>query len=189
MHAQRCRMISSGPVASSESFGHIVTLRLYEDAPFPNNAVLPVLLYHGAFALDGVADAPALIERTFHKNGWSNGWRNGIYEFHHYHSTAHEVLGCYSGRARAQLGGPGGPIVTLAAGDVLVLPAGVSHKKIDSSSDFAVVGCYAHGADYDMNSGDDDERPAADERIARLRLPDADPVYGPSGPLCSHWRA
>ncbi|HEV8246538.1 MAG TPA: cupin domain-containing protein [Polyangiaceae bacterium] len=168
--------------------GRIVSLRLYEDAGFPNNASLPVLLYHQAFDLKDVDDPGALIERVFACHGWSNGWRSGIYDFHHYHSTAHEVLGCYAGKARVQLGGPSGPTLEFQRGDVLVIPAGVAHKNVEAGRSFRVVGAYANGADYDMNSGREGERPLADERIAQLPRPEADPVHGPSGPLLQHWR-
>jgi uncharacterized protein YjlB len=39
-----------------------------------------------------------------------------------------------------------------------------------------------------MNTGRPDERPAADERIARVPLPAADPVFGKTGPLMALWR-
>jgi uncharacterized protein YjlB len=163
-------------------------LPLADDGTYPNNARLPVLLYKGALRLPGGSDAAAsTIEQVFEENGWCDGWRNGIYDFHHYHSTAHEVLGCYGGSARAQLGGPKGPEVHIERGDVLVLPAGVSHKKLQSSTDFRVVGAYAGGRSYDMNQGKSGERPRADANIANVPLPQADPVYGTGGPLHHHW--
>jgi len=169
----------------------VLSLWLYPDGPFPNNPTLPVLVYHRAFDLSG-ADPARLIERTFASNGWCNGWcngwRNGVYPFHHFHSTAHEVLGCYRGQAALQLGGPGGPLISIACGDVIVIPAGVSHRSELSSSDFAVVGSYANGAQWDMQSGESDDRAAITERIARVALPEADPVHGASGPLLQHWR-
>jgi uncharacterized protein YjlB len=39
-----------------------------------------------------------------------------------------------------------------------------------------------------MNTGRPGERPAADERIARVPLPAADPVFGESGPLVALWK-
>ena len=165
----------------------VLSLWLYEEGPYPNNPRLPALLYHQAFEPTR-DDLAFTIERTFEKNGWSNGWRDGVYAFHHYHSTVHEVLGCYQGSATLQLGGPGGPIVSLTRGDVLVVPAGVAHRSDERSPDFAVVGSYAHGADWDMCSGDPDELPEVLARIASVRLPSADPVHGLAGPLLLHWR-
>lgn len=159
---------------------------LYEEGPFPNNPTLPALVYHRAF--EPSPDLALHIERTFAGNGWCNGWRNGVYAFHHYHSSAHEALGCYSGQASLQLGGPGGPLIMIACGDVVVIPAGVAHCSERTSGDFAVVGCYANGAEWDMQSGDPAALAAATARIARVTLPAADPVHGATGPLLQHWQ-
>jgi long-chain acyl-CoA synthetase len=48
------------------------------------------------------------------RNGWSGTWRNGIYAFHHYHSTSHEVLGIAAGSAAVRFGGEGGATVRVA---------------------------------------------------------------------------
>jgi uncharacterized protein YjlB len=154
--------------------------------PFRTNPRLPALVYRGAFAGLIGEQAAAHVERVFHQHGWSEGWRDGVYDYHHYHSTAHEVLGCYQGSARVQLGGPQGPELELAAGDVLLLPAGTAHKQLKASADFCVVGCYAEGRAYDMLRGLPGERPAADARIHALSAPRADPVYGADGPLCAY---
>lgn len=55
--------------------------------------------------------------RMFEKTGWPPQWVASIYDFHHYHSTAHEVLGCVSGSAKLMLGGPNGHEVMFKAGD------------------------------------------------------------------------
>jgi uncharacterized protein YjlB len=175
-------------LVSQPEHEQVVTLWLYEEAPFPNNPDLPALVYHRAFE-PSVPNLAEVIERIFEANGWSNGWRNGVYPFHHFHSTAHEVLGCYRGQASVQLGGPAGPRLTIARGDVLVIPAGVSHRSETTSSDFAVVGCYANGEQQDMRCGEPAERAADTARIARVALPVADPVHGAGGPLLQHWKA
>lgn len=157
-----------------------------EKEPFPNNDLLPLLVCKGAFSFQGKLD-PGVIENTFAKNGWEGSWRNGLYPFHHYHSTAHEVLGVYSGSVRVQFGGEEGLMIVAEAGDVLVLPAGLAHKNIWSSHDFRVVGAYPAGTSWDMNYGKEGERPGADENIARVSLPENDPVYGADAILLKHW--
>lgn len=166
--------------------GALQTYKLQDDGTYPNS-VLPVILYKGALAAEK-ATASA-IEQLFRNNGWGGDWRNGIYDFHHYHSTSHEVLGIYGGMAQVQLGGPQGILLELSRGDMLVIPAGVAHCNLGSSHDFHCVGAYPPGQEqYDILRGRAVDRPAADERINALPLPDTDPVHGDDGPLLSLWR-
>ena len=160
---------------------------LEDTGSIPNNAKCPLLIYRAAFDLP--ADNPAgVIERLLAKNEWGGTWRNGIYSFHHYHSTAHEVLVCYRGSAMVQLGGEPGILTEVKPGDAIVIPAGTGHKKLESSDDFRVVGGYPRGQDWDMCYGKPEERPHSDRNIAAVPLPKADPVYGEDGPLLSHWK-
>ena len=73
-------------------------------------------------------------------------------------------------------------------GDVIVLPAGTGHRKLESSSDFLVVGAYPPGFSADLLRGEPGERPGSDERIARVPLPRTDPVGGQGGPVLENWR-
>jgi uncharacterized protein YjlB len=63
----------------------------------------------------------------------------------------------------------------------------VAHKCLEQSEDFAVVGFYPRGQKVDMQYGKPGERPASDERIRALPLPDEDPLFGASGPLLTCW--
>ena len=159
---------------------------LAESDNIPNNPDVPLLLYRQAVALPE-HDPAAAFEGRFAQNDWRGSWRNGLYGFHHYHSTAHEVLGIYAGHATVQLGGDDGLTVELRAGDVVVIPAGVGHKNLGSSPDFGVVGAYPAGQQWDMNYGKSGERPQADENVARVSKPGRDPLYGEKGPLIEHW--
>ncbi len=164
-----------------EVFARVFT----DDGVFPNSS-LPLLLYRKAMVLPE-RDPAAAFETVFGAHGWEGSWRNGIFPYHHYHSTAHEVLGVYRGTARVQLGGEDGIAVEVHPADVLILPAGVAHKNLDSSDDFGVVGAYPAGQDWDVNYGRAGERPRADERIGRVDLPKEDPVFGAEGPLTEYW--
>lgn len=157
-------------------------LWLEDDGTFPNNPALPVLIYGGALPPDAER-----IEAVLSGNGWPPAWHYTVFDFHHYHSTAHEVLGCFRGTAEIQLGGDQGPVVEVAAGDVLALPAGTAHKALRTRNRFCCVGAYPEGQDYDMCYGRPGERPAADERIAAVPLPPADPVHGRGGPMARFW--
>lgn len=164
-----------------------VIARVLKDASTIPNSRLPLLIYQGA--LDLPKDDPAAaIEALLHKHQWGNDWRNGIFTYHHYHSTAHEVLFVFSGSCKVQAGGEGGLIETINAGDVIIIPAGVGHKNVGQSSDFKVVGAYPPQQNVDMNYGKPGERPRVDENIARLALPTTDPVFGKAGPLLEHWQ-
>lgn len=161
------------------------TLHLSDDGRFPNSR-FPVLVYEGVVE-PSQPDAAVAFETLFADHGWTPCWRNGVYARHHYHSTAHEVLGVFRGSARVQLGGDNGLVVALKVGDVLVLPAGVAHRRIEASADFGCVGAYPEGTAPDTLYGKPGERPAADRNLETVALPAADPVEGKSGPLASMW--
>ncbi len=93
----------------------------------------------------------------------------------------------YGGTAQVQLGGEQGLVLSIQAGDVLIIPAGVAHKNLGGSRDFHVVGAYPDGQRPDICYGRDGERPQADRNIARLARPQEDPLYGADGPLFEHW--
>ncbi len=160
---------------------------LHDDGTFPNNPTLPLIIYKNALDLPQ-ENAAAAIEELFTKNQWGNNWRNGIYTYHHYHSTAHEVLGIYQGQAKVELGGPNGITVTASKGDVIIIPAGVAHKNLGASSDFACVGAYPPSQSFDMNYGKAGERPEAEQNIEQVPSPVTDPVYGDKGAIIAHWK-
>lgn len=168
--------------------GHVSTNILHDDGRFPNNEKLPLLVYKGALRLHP-DDEPECIIRLFEQNDWKNGWKNGVFDYHHYHSNTHEVLGIFCGTADLQLGGPEGVCVELDRGDIIVIPAGVAHKNLRSSADFLCVGAYPGGSDYDINYGKEGERPHADERIKKVPVPALDPAFGAEGPLLEYWKA
>ncbi len=166
--------------------GQVINQCLKDDGSFPNNERLPLLVYQGALALPH-SNPAAMVEDLFESNGWNGTWRNGIYGFHHYHSTAHEVLGVFGGYAKVQLGGEKGITLTVRRGDVVIIPAGVAHKNLGAGGNFGVVGAYPSRQRPDMCYGKAGERPQADDRIAGVSLPRMDPIYGVSGPLKAHW--
>lgn len=155
------------------------TLLLSPGTTMPNSR-LPVVIYRK------VAQGGAGFDRLFRSNGWTGTWRDGIYDYDHFHSNAHEVLGVDAGEATIQIGGAEGQAVTVAAGDVLILPAGTGHRRIDRSSDFLVSGAYPPGQEnYDLCRS---RTPEAELRITKVAMPQTDPVHGKDGPLLRLWR-
>ena len=164
----------------------IIVHLLDADGDVPNNPRLPLIAYPGAVELSG-RDPASVFERLFTANGWVGCWRNGIFPFHHFHSTAHEVLGIYSGRAEARLGGEGGITLALEPGDVLIIPAGVAHKRLSAAKGLGVVGAYPSGQHPDMCRPGEDTLEAAARRVAGVSIPARDPVHGANGPMHARW--
>jgi uncharacterized protein YjlB len=153
-----------------------------DDGAIPNSP-LPLLVYRAAVPPDAAG-----IERLFAANQWPPAWRNGVHPFHHFHTTAHEVLGVARGQVSVLFGGPGGKVLTIQAGDVVVVPAGVAHCNQGQSSDLLIVGAYPINApDPDLRRGKPAEHDTAAQTVAAVPLPAADPVAGVDGPLFRLW--
>lgn len=152
----------------------------------PNNQRLAVLIYRSALPGEGCERTASAFETAFRNHGWPPRWRHGVFDYHHYHSTAHEALGVAAGSATLIIGGPGGREVEVKAGDALVLPVGTGHCCQRSSDDFVVVGAYPDGQDWDICRDAPDE--AVRRRIHDLPVPRSDPVTGSEGPVVEKWR-
>jgi uncharacterized protein YjlB len=145
----------------------------------PNNT-LPVLLYRGVLAANA-ADKARLFRKRFKENGWAGLWTDSIYDYTHFHSNAHEVLGVAEGRVSIRLAGDNGSVFRLNAGDMLILPAGVGHRRVSDDEGLKVIGAYPRGqSHYDIKR--------RGRRVPKVALPLTDPFYGEEGPLLRTWR-
>jgi len=160
------------------------TFHLADDGETPNNPKWPLVIYRSPVDLRGDFDPAAIFEDLFASNGWIDSWRDGVYDFLHFHSERHEVLGIARGSVEIAFGGARGTPARLKAGDVAILPAGTGHKRLDASDDLLVVGAYPQNSGaYDQPRPKDQDHAEAMRKIIKVPRPEADPVYGPYGPL------
>ena len=158
-----------------------------DDGLIPNNR-WPVILYRGGVRLPHDLDPAAVIEDIFERNGWRDSWRDGIYDYLHYHSRIHEVLGVARGSAHVRLGGSKGRSLKIAAGDVVILPAGTGHQSLKASKNFLVVGAYPANGTYDECLPTRAQHKAGAKRVKKVGLPRKDPVFGAGGALFRCWK-
>jgi uncharacterized protein YjlB len=150
----------------------------------PNNPNLPILVYQDIFESQ---DPGSFVFQTVRGNNWGGCWEDGIFPYHHYHSTAHEALAVIRGEARVTLGGPQGRTVDVGRGDVVVLPAGVGHCRKKATDEFAVAGSYPPGQDWDLLRDLGSDKAAIMRSIEDVPIPETDPFYGSEGPLVEIW--
>jgi uncharacterized protein YjlB len=159
-----------------------------DDGKTPNNPQFPLILYRSPIVPNPNVDPAAVFEALFSNNGWTHSWRDGIYDFLHFHTKTHEVLGIARGKARVQFGGNKGRTLEVKAGDVVILPAGTGHCRKSMSKDLLVVGAYPQGGAYDEPKPSEVDHDKAVASIAKVKAPQKDPVYGNLGPLMRIWR-
>lgn len=173
---------------SLSSTPHAVETYRFDDAgQIPNNPALPLLVYRGAIA-SGKSDCAGKFEKLFAAHGWTNSWQDTVYDYDHFHTTAHEVLGIAEGTVTVHFGGETGRDIALRRGDAVAIPAGIGHCRKNASDDLLVVGAYADRRNYDMKKTAKDH-PELREKIAGLPIPKSDPVQGSGGPLTHFWSA
>jgi uncharacterized protein YjlB len=163
------------------------TYRFRDDGMIPNHPSWPLVVYRRVLTLPRTLDPAAVWEGLFESNGWGDCWRNGIYDYLHYHSRIHEVLGVARGSAKVRFGGKRGRTLELKAGDVAILPAGTGHQCLSASKSFLVVGAYPPSGTYDECGPSVEEHERGVKRVRKVARPRKDPVLGSQGPLLQLW--
>ena len=143
------------------------------------NSYLPALLFRSVLAPQA-SDKAQRFRQAFRTNSWTGLWTDTIYDYTHFHSNAHEVLGIAEGRVTVKLGGDDGRLFRLKAGDMLILPAGVGHRRVGGDEGLKVIGAYPpKQSRFNMKR--------KGRTVPKVPLPPTDPFYGEAGPLVRLW--
>jgi uncharacterized protein YjlB len=164
-----------------------VTLRFRDDGFIPNNPRWPLLVYRSAVRFPRSLDPAAVWEGLFDANGWGDSWRGEIYDYLHYHSRIHEVLGIARGSAKVRVGGNNGRTLKLEAGDAVLIPAGTGHQCLAASKRFMAVGAYPPTGTYDECGPTAEEHKRGVKAVRKVGRPRKDPIFGSAGPLLKLW--
>ncbi|OWZ62233.1 hypothetical protein AYX14_05636 [Cryptococcus neoformans] len=168
----------------------VVTHQIPAYGAFPNTSLqhYPFLIYYSAYPSTLTVDQ--IEDHLLSVGVVKPSWRSPMSSIHHYHSTTQEAMVVTSGSARLCFGGPpeegnnGRLEVEVKKGDVMIVPAGVSHGMLENRGGFEMLGGYPIGAeDWDFCVGKEEEKGEAWERIKGLAWFEKDPVYGDQGPV------
>lgn len=151
------------------------------------NSRLPLVIFKGGLpvAARGGEAACAL----YRANGWGGTWVYTVYPFWHFHTEGHEVLSCVAGTARIGFGGDDGIVADVSVGDVAIVPAGVGHKKLSASPGFQMAGGYPPKQQGDIVRPGEMTAEQITAAIAKLALPETDPITGRADGMPAIWRA
>jgi uncharacterized protein YjlB len=160
-------------------------IQIFQPSGGVPNSRLPLVFWKGRVRSDIGGDRACA---DYVQNGWQGTWIYSVFPYWHFHTHGHEALTCVAGSARIGLGGEDGIIADVSAGDVAIIPAGVGHKRIESSPDFLMAGAYPPGQSGNIvRPGDLDDARIARE-IAAVALPQTDPISGKADGVVTTWR-
>ncbi|PGH15014.1 hypothetical protein AJ79_02694 [Helicocarpus griseus UAMH5409] len=156
------------------------------------NSPLPVLLYRN------VLPSPRSQSGTsefLQEGGWEDRGTFGHIATPHFHPNAHECYGIFQGTSTLRIGRgkhdahSSGILIPIATGDVVVIPAGVTHSSVDSTDDYRYVGVYPRRAPRWRNEFGKEPVDLVKVRgeTETVEMPEDDPVYGAEGPLVPLW--
>ncbi|WEW56667.1 hypothetical protein PRK78_002115 [Emydomyces testavorans] len=150
----------------------------------PNTSIQskPLFIYHSAFN-GSASDVSSHLEKV---GVVKPQWIYSMYPTSHFHSNTHEVLSVVAGKAKLCFGHEKNPDrfePTVSKGDVIIIPAGVSHRLLqDLDGQFNMVGSYPPGKNWDMCYGKEGEEEKV-RNISSLAWFTKDPLYGDQGPV------
>ncbi|KAL4767068.1 hypothetical protein BDW60DRAFT_227067 [Aspergillus nidulans var. acristatus] len=160
--------------------------------PYAPNSQLPVLHYRNVLPSHPSEET---VTQFLTANQWEKRGTWGHITIRHFHPNSHECYGIFRGSSKLLLGAgagdrAGGFELSVQAGDVIVLPAGIAHSCVESSEDYQYIGVYPQRCPRwrnEMGNRPIDLRSLREE-TERVAIPEADPVYGAGGPLLALWK-
>ncbi|KAI0006377.1 hypothetical protein F4779DRAFT_596625 [Xylariaceae sp. FL0662B] len=156
------------------------------------NSKKPVLVYRQVLPEPHDEEtAKELLER----NKWLKGGAWGAYSKPHFHPNTHECYAVLKGSSTLLLGvGPLededlGTLIHVDSGDVIILPAGVSHCSKESQEGYRYIGVYPKGSPHWRSEycKDQEKCDVLNEEAESVAVPQWDPVRGYKGPLHQLW--
>jgi len=143
------------------------------------NSPLPVVLIRSALT-PNVSAKGRRFREAFRRRGWTGIWADTVYDYTHFHSNAHEVLGIAKGKVTVFWEAPkaddSGSRLAICSG---FLPAW-DIAGFGEATGLKVIGAYPPGQSHFTMK-------RKGRAVPRVRLPDTDPFYGPAGPLTRCW--
>lgn len=149
------------------------------------NSPLPLALWKRRAPVS--VDRGGDICRLYERNGWRGTWVYTVFPYWHFHTRGHEALTCVCGRAEIGFGGDDGIVAQVEPGDVAVIPAGVGHKRLSSSADFLMAGCYPPGQEGNIVRPGDMTEASIQREIAGVGDPKTDPISGGNDGIVRLW--
>ncbi|VUC29918.1 unnamed protein product [Clonostachys rosea] len=187
------------------------TAFFFHPTKYVPNSKLPVLLYRNALPFPLEED---IVKEFLESNHWIHGGTWNAVPRHHFHPNTHECYGIaiVEGSSELLIGvGPldsetDGEVIHVESGDVIVLPAGVSHCSKSFSHDYRYLGAYPKviqaillfsfisnyatkdSLKWKNEYGRDQSRfESLASESSSVSVPDWDPVNGHLGPLSKLW--
>jgi uncharacterized protein YjlB len=171
----------AGLRAKEPNFVEIARLAFPRGGRVPNNDRYPAVIARNAL---GREQNDTAVKALLRANGWGGAWTWQVFDYHHFHPDAFEVLVVARGSATLMLGGPQGEKIDVMAGDVMILPPGFGHRQTEARNGFQICGAYPPGQeDYTVIKAEDGYDEAMLEQIVAVPEPVTDPVWGGDGPL------
>ncbi|MCF3111710.1 hypothetical protein LL912_23180 [Niabella sp. CC-SYL272] len=155
-----------------------------EENSIPNSPH-PLLIYRAFFNKTGDA-CENWLKKKFMINKWFPLPGVPPLDATFYYTNTHVVLGVCAGEAKWQFGGTLGLTMVIEKGDVLVVPAGVALRHLESGTGFKITGAASPGVVPKIRKVFSGHSKASGP-ITDVALPDTDPVLGTDDGLLGIW--